>query len=146
MDYLFKLVPLCPLLKHCNKFDAGVPTTNYTTKNQSVIQCWFKLTGQNALNLKFKTHFSQIGLSLGKNIMWQNLLKILAELLWCNLFCEIRAQNFTPKMGHFGFSRLIKNYAENTQSITDIIISKWAPYAAQQTLWKVFSPKKLQIV
>ena len=24
--------------------------------------------------------------------------------MWCNLFCEIRAQNFTPKMGHFSFS------------------------------------------
>ena len=37
---------------------------------------------------------------------------------------EIRARNFTPKTGHFGFSYLIKNYAEDTKSITDIIISK----------------------
>ena len=49
----------------------------------------------------------------------------------------MRAQNFTPKMGHFGFSYLIKNYAENTHSISDIIISKWAPYVVQQTLSKV---------
>ena len=28
----------------------------------------FKLTGQNALDLKFKTRFSQIGLSLGENL------------------------------------------------------------------------------
>ena len=39
------------------------------------LQCWFKLTGQNALNLKFKTRFSQIGLSLGENLWRQNLLK-----------------------------------------------------------------------
>ena len=31
---------------------------------------------------------------------------------------------FYLKMGHFGFSYLIKNYAKNTQSVTDIIISK----------------------
>ena len=68
------------------------------------VQCWFKLTGHNALNLKFKTRFSQIGLSLGENLWRQNVLKILAELIWYNLFCEIRVQNFTPKMGHFGFS------------------------------------------
>ena len=28
------------------------------------------------------------------------------------MFYEIRAQNFTPKMGRFGFSQLIKNYAK----------------------------------
>ena len=54
--------------------------------------------------MKFETRFSQIGLSLGENLLRQNLLKILAELIWCNLFCKIRAQNFTPKMSHFGFS------------------------------------------
>ena len=73
-------------------------------KNCHKVQCWFKLTKQIALNLKFKTRFSQIGLSLGENVWKQNLLKILAELIWWNLFCEIWAQNFTPKMGHFGFS------------------------------------------
>ena len=70
----------------------------------SLVQRWFKLTGENALNLKFKMLFSQIGLSLGENLRRQNLLKILTKLLCCNLFCEIRAQNFTPKMGRFGFS------------------------------------------
>ena len=69
-----------------------------------IVQCWLKLTGQNALNLKFKTRFSQIGLSLGVNLWRQILLEILAELIWCNLFCEIRAQKIYPKMGHFGVS------------------------------------------
>ena len=41
-----------------------------------IVQCWFKLTGQNSLNLKFKTHFSQIGLSLGENLRGQNLPRI----------------------------------------------------------------------
>ena len=59
---------------------------------------------KNELKLKFKTRFSQIGLSLGENLWRQNLLKIFAELIRCILFCKIRAQNFTPKMGHFGFS------------------------------------------
>ena len=40
--------------------------------NVSEVQCWFKLTGQNALNLKFKTRFSQIGLSLGENLWRQD--------------------------------------------------------------------------
>ena len=77
--------------------------------------------------------FSQIGLCLGEKIGRQKLLKILTEIIWSNLFCEIRAQSFARKMGHFGFFKLIKNYAENTQSITDIILSKWYPYVAQQT-------------
>ena len=95
------------------------------------IQCWFKLAVQNELNLKIKTHFSQIGLSLGENLWRQNLPKILAELIWCNLFCEIRAQNFTPKMGHFGFFQLIKNFTETTLLIDEKIISKEASYIAQ---------------
>ena len=106
-----------------------------------VIHCWFRLTGQNAVNLKFKTCFSQIGLSLGESLWRQNLLKILAELIWCNLFCEIRAQQFTPKMGHFGFFELFENYAKKNESITDIITLRWAPYVAQQILWNVYSPK-----
>ena len=68
------------------------------------LQCRFKLTRQNAFNLKFKTWFSQIGLSLGENLWTQNLLKILAELKWGNLISEIRAQIFTPKKGHFDVS------------------------------------------
>ena len=67
------------------------------------IQCYFKLTGKNALNLKFKTRFSQIGLSLGETSRRQKL-RILAELLWCFLFRKNQTQSFTPKMGHFGFS------------------------------------------
>ena len=43
---------------------------------QKNLQCWFKLTGQNVLNLKFKTRFSQIGLSLGENLWRQNLLNL----------------------------------------------------------------------
>ena len=50
------------------------------------LQCWFKLTGQTELIFKFETRFSQIGLSLGKNLWRQNLLKILARWIWCNLF------------------------------------------------------------
>ena len=42
-------------------------------------------------------------LSLVENSCRQNLPKTSAELLWSNLFCEFRAQHFTPKLGHFDF-------------------------------------------
>ena len=50
-------------------------------------------------------------------------------------------QNFNPKMGHFGFFQLIKNYAETTLLIDKKIISQEASYAAQQSLTKVKSSK-----
>ena len=55
------------------------------------------------VKLEIQNEFSQIGLSLGENLRRQNLLKILAKLMWINLFCEIRAQNFNPKISHFDF-------------------------------------------
>ena len=56
-------------------------------------------------------------------------------------FSEILNQNFTPKMGHFGFFQLIKNYAETALLIDKNIISLEASYAAQQSLRKNKSPK-----
>ena len=50
-------------------------------------------------------------------------------------------KNFTPKMGHFGFFQLIKNYAETTLLIDKKFISPEASYAAQQSLRRVKSPK-----
>ena len=92
-------------IKNCSKEEQPFDSLNLFCFGWNYsADLWFKLTGQNALNLKFKTRFSQIGLSLGENLWRQNLLKILAELIWCNLFCKVRAQNFTPKMGHFDFS------------------------------------------
>ena len=44
-------------------------------------------------------------------------------------------------MGHFGFFQLIKNYAETILLIDKKIISQEAPYAAQQSLRRVKSPK-----
>ena len=64
-------------------------------------------------------------------------LKILAKFISSNLFYEVRPQNFATKMGHSGVFYLIRSYAKNIQSVTDIIISKTAPYIAQQTLRRV---------
>ena len=50
-------------------------------------------------------------------------------------------QNFTPKMGHFGFFQLIKNYAETTLLIDKNITSLEASFAAQQSLRRFNSPK-----
>ena len=80
----------------------------------TTIQCWFKLYGRNEQNLNFQTRFSQIGLRLDKKWTEQKLLRISPELIWCHFFAEILNKNFTPKMGHFGFFKLIKNYAETT--------------------------------
>ena len=44
-------------------------------------------------------------------------------------------------MDQFGFFQLIKNYAETTLLIDKKIISQEAPYAAQQSLKRVKSPK-----
>ena len=49
-------------------------------------------------------------------------------------FSEILNQNFTPKMGHFWFFQLIKNYTETTLLIDEKIISQEASYIAQQSL------------
>ena len=46
-----------------------------------VIQCWFKLSGQNEQNLNFQTSFSQIGLKLDQKWREQKLLRISAELI-----------------------------------------------------------------
>ena len=58
--------------------------------------------------------FSQIELSLGENLCRHNLLKILAEIIWCNLFSE-----FGPRI-------LPQNWflTDIIMSITDIIMSK----------------------
>ena len=48
---------------------------------------------------------------------------------------------FYPKMGHFGFFQLIKNYTETTLLIDKKIISQEASYIAQQSLRGVKSPK-----
>ena len=105
------------------------------------IQCWFKLSGRNQQNLNFQTRFSQIGLRLDKMWRGQKLLRISPELIWCHFFTEILNKNFTPKMGHFGFFQLIKNYAETTLLIDMKIISQEASYAAQHSLRRVKSPK-----
>ena len=47
----------------------------FSGSENASLQCWFKLTVQNAFNLKFETRFSQIGFSLGENLWRQNLLK-----------------------------------------------------------------------
>ena len=46
-------------------------------------------------------------------------------------------------MVHFGFFQLIKNYADTILLIDKKIISQEAPYAAQQSLRRVKSPKNL---
>ena len=56
-------------------------------------------------------------------------------------FSEILNESFTPKMGHFGFFQLIKNYAETNLLIEKKIVSQEASYAAQQSLLRVKSPK-----
>ena len=56
-------------------------------------------------------------------------------------FSEILNQIFVPKMGHFGFFQLIKNYAETTLLIDEIIKSQEVSYTAQQSSRKVRSPK-----
>ena len=76
------------------------------------VQCWFKLSGQNEQILNFQTRFSQIGLRLDKKWREQKVLRISSKLIWCHFFSEILNENFTPKMGHFGFFQLIKNYTE----------------------------------
>ena len=106
-------------------------------KGTLFIQCWFKLSGQNEQNLNFQTRFSQIGLKLDKKWREQKLLRILSKLIWCYFFSEILNQNFTPKMGHFGFFQLIMNYTETTMLIDEKIISQ----EAQQSLRRVKYPK-----
>ena len=56
-------------------------------------------------------------------------------------FSKILNQNFTPKMGHFGFFHLIKNYTEITLLIDEKVISQEASYLIQQSLRRVNSPK-----
>ena len=69
------------------------------------------------------------------------MLRISAEFLWCHFFPKFSTKNFTPKMGHFGFFQLIKNYAKTTLLIDMKIISQEASYAAQQSLRRVKSLK-----
>ena len=54
---------------------------------------------------------------------------------------EILNHNFIPKLGHFGFFRLIKNYAETTLLIDEEYVSQEASYTAQQSSRRVNSPK-----
>ena len=57
-------------------------------------------------------------------------------------FLQNSQQNFTSKIGHFGFFQLIKNYAETILLIDKKKISQEASYAAQQSLIRgVKSPK-----
>ena len=106
-----------------------------------VLQCWFKLSGQNEQNLNFQTRFSQIALRLDKKWGGQKLLRILPELIWCHFFSKILNKNFTPKLGHFGFFQLIKNYAETTLLIDKKIIWQEASHAVSQILTRVKSSK-----
>ena len=62
------------------------------------------------------------------------------QLIWFKFFSEILDQNFPPKMGHFGFFRLIKNYAE-TALLIDQKYRSQVSYTAQQKSKKVESPK-----
>ena len=55
-------------------------------------------------------------------------------------FSEVLNQNFTPKMGHFGFFQSIKNYTETTL-IDEKVTSQEASYIAQQNLRRLKSPK-----
>ena len=72
-----------------------------------IIQCWYNLSGQYEENLKFKTGFSQIELVLDKRRLRPILLKIITELIWCNLFCKTRAQNLSQKRSFLAlFSQL----------------------------------------
>ena len=41
-------------------------------------------------------------------------------------------RNFTPKIGHFGFFQLIKNYAETTLLIHEKVISHEASYTSNK--------------
>ena len=59
------------------------------------------------------------------------------------LFLRNSQPKFYPKMGHFGFFPLIKNYAETRLLIDDKNISQEATYTAQQSCRKVESPKNL---
>ena len=56
-------------------------------------------------------------------------------------FSEILNQNFTPKMDHFGFFQLIKNYTETILLIDEKHISQETSYTAQQSSRKVESQK-----
>ena len=46
-----------------------------------------------------------------------------------------------PKMGHFSFFHLIKNYAETTLLIDEKYVSQEASYTTQQKSRRVKSPK-----
>ena len=52
------------------------------------------------------------------------LLEYSPELFLCIFFSKSHNQKFTPKVGHFGFFQLIKNYAENTSLIDKKIYHK----------------------
>ena len=120
---------------------SGWGLCRFDARMMHVLQCWFKLSGQNEQNLNFQTRFSQIGLRLDKKWRGQKLLRISPELIWCHFFSEILNKNFTPKLGHFGFFQLIKNYAETTLLIDKKIISQEASHAVSQILTRVKSSK-----
>ena len=56
-------------------------------------------------------------------------------------YSEFLDKKFNPKMGHFVFFQLIKNYAKTILLIDEKIISQEAPYAALKSLRRVKSPK-----
>ena len=104
-----------------------------------MLQCWFKLSGQNEEKFSFQTRFSQFGLRLDKKRREQKLPRISSELKWCNFFSKVLNQNFTP--GHFCFFQLIKDYAETALLIDEKYISHEDSYRAQQSSTKIKSPR-----
>ena len=101
------------------------------------IQCRFKLTGRNALNLKFTTHFPLFGLLLCQKRWGQHLLKLSAKN---SAFCFEKVRlNFSPQTGSFlAFFRNLRR--KKNRSTTGITISKRTFHVAQQLLRKVSSP------
>ena len=75
-------------------------------ESNPAIQCRFKSTGQKQQNSNFQRHFSQIGLRLNKNEERKSCLEF-HHNYYGTIVSEILNQNFTPKMGHFGFFQKI---------------------------------------
>ena len=65
---------------------------------------------------KFITRCSHTALTFDKERRRHILLRILAHLIWCNLLCELRAQNFTPKPINFSILYSSKSYDRTTGS------------------------------
>ena len=107
----------------------------------SVIQCWFKLTGQNEQILKIQTRFSQIVLRLDKKWREQKLLKNSPELYGAIFSPEFSTKISPKKWEFFVFFQLTKNYAETILLIDEKYISQEVSYTVQKNSRKVDSPK-----